>query len=109
MPLEPFTPEEEAALFDKVDTLSLAELESYIVSAKNSLGNRALEPTWRPRIELALVRAEGARVKAELVAAQLASQPPVAAPVAAPKAKSRAKAKAAVPANVDATTADEEE
>ena len=48
--MTPFTDEEQAALFARLDGLSVAELESYIGSAKNSLQNRALAPTWRPRI-----------------------------------------------------------
>ena len=94
-PMEPFTAEEETALYDKLDRLSVAELESYIGSARNSLGNRALNASWRPRIELALARAEIVHVREEAAAALLAAEPPpvVVAPVA--KAKRTTKAQKA--------------
>ena len=81
----------------------MSELEAYIGSAKSSLGNRALNATWRPRIELALKGAESAHVRAEAAAAQRAAEPPVAvtAPAPAPKAKKSAKA-----AKVKAETAE---
>jgi len=93
--MEPFTAEEETALYDKLDRLSVAELESYIGSARNSLGNRALNASWRPRIELALARAEIVHVREEAAAALLAAEPPpvVVAPVA--KAKRTTKAQKA--------------
>ena len=90
-PMEPFTSDEETALYDKLDRLSVAELEAYIGSAKNSLGNRALNATWRPRIELALKHAEIAHVREEAAAALLAAEPPMAVAVPAPKAKKTAK------------------
>jgi hypothetical protein len=83
-PLEPFTPQEEAALFDRLDALSVPQLESYIASARTSLENRALEPSWRPRVELGLGRAEAALLKGEAAAALLAASTPEAPP---PKAK----------------------
>jgi hypothetical protein len=93
--MDPFTAEEETALYDKLDRLSVAELESYIGSARNSLGNRALNASWRPRIELALARAEIVHVREEAAAALLAAEPPpvVVAPVA--KAKRTTKAQKA--------------
>ena len=97
-PMEPFTSDEETALYDKLDRLSVSELEAYIGSAKNSLGNRALNATWRPRIELALKHAEIAHVREEAAAALLAAEPPVVVAVPPPKAKrttKSAKAKAA--------------
>jgi hypothetical protein len=95
-PMEPFTPEEEQALFDKLDLLSIPALEEYIGSARTSLANKALAPTWRPRVELALKRAEQALQKGEAAAAVLAAQTPAPTPVVAavPKAK-RAPASAA--------------
>ena len=71
IPLEPFTPEEEAALFDKLDVLSIPELENYIGSAQNSLRNRGLDPSWRPRVAVGLQRAEIVLVR-ETAAAALA-------------------------------------
>ena len=90
-PMEPFTSDEETALYDKLDRLSVAELESYIGSAKNSLGNRALNATWRPRIELALKRAEIVHTREEAAAALIAAEPPVVVAVPAPKAKKMTK------------------
>ena len=67
--MEPFTTEEEASLVGRLDALSVSSLESYIGSAKNSLGNHSLALTWRPRIEFALRHAELALVKAVAAAA----------------------------------------
>jgi len=94
-PMESFTSEEEAALYERLDRLSLSELEAYIGSAKSSLGNRALNATWRPRIELALKGAESAHVRAEAAAAQRAAEPPVAVAAPAPAAKAKKSAKSA--------------
>ena len=94
-PMEPFTAEEETALYDKLDRLSVAELEAYIGSAKNSLGNKALNATWRPRIELALRRAEIVHVREEAAAALLAAEPPPVVPPAPVKAKRTTKAQKA--------------
>src|SRR5664279_3395567 len=101
-PMEPFTAEEETALYDKLDRLSVAELESYIGSARNSLGNRALNASWRPRIELALARAEIVHVREESAAALLAAEPPpvVVAPVAKVKRTTKAQ-KAALAEQAD--------
>ena len=101
-PMEPFTAEEETALYDKLDRLSVAELESYIGSARNSLGNRALNASWRPRIELALARAEIVHVREEAAAALLAAEPPavVVAPVAKAKRTTKAQ-KAALAEHAD--------
>ena len=90
-PMEPFTRDEEAVLFEKLDRLSVPELESYIGSARTSLGNRALDPTWRPRIEIALKRAEIVHLREEAAAAVLAAAPPVLAP---PPAKAKRASKA---------------
>ena len=93
-PLEPFTPEEQAALFDKLDMLSIPELENYIESAQNSLRNKGLEPSWRPRVAIGLQRAEIVLVREAAAAALRAESPPaeVAVPV---KAKAKAKKKPA--------------
>jgi hypothetical protein len=79
--MEPFTHDEEARLFEKLDRLSLPELQSYIGSAKTSLSNKSLDTTWRPRIEIALRRAETNQVREEATAvlAALAATPPPAA------------------------------
>ena len=105
--LEPFTPEEEAALYGKLDALSIAELESYVGSAQNTLQNKGLAPSWRPRVELGLQRAEAVLVRenAALAARAEAPAPEEVAPV--PKAK-KAKATAKEPAP-EATTEPETE
>lgn len=108
-PMDPFTSDEEAALFAKLDSLSVAELESYIVSAKNSLGNKALNATWRPRIEIALRHAEIAHVREEAAAAVLAAMPPAPEPPAPVKAKRTTKAqKAAAAAKEEAASSDDD-
>ena len=86
-PMEPFTNDEVQALYDKLDLLSVSALEDYIGSAKTSLSNRALAPSWRLRVELALTRAEIVLVREEAAAALAAESTPPPAPVAAPKAK----------------------
>lgn len=109
-PLEPFTPEEESALFDKLDLLSVAELENYIGLAQNSLRHKGLEPSWRPRVEIGLQRAEivlvreaaAAALKAEAAKAE-ALEPEVATPA---KAKAKAKSKSKKAAAAVATVAD---
>lgn len=101
VPLEPFTPEEEAALFDKLDVLSIPELENYIGSAQNSLRNRLLEPSWRPRVAVGLQRAEIVLVRESAAAALRAESPPEEAPVPV-KAKAKSRKKAVIAA-VEAT------
>lgn len=86
-PMEPFTADEVQALYDKLDLLSVPALEDYIGSAKTSLSNRALAPSWRLRVELALTRAEIVLVREEAAAALAAESAPPPAPVPAPKAK----------------------
>ncbi|HEY4958376.1 MAG TPA: hypothetical protein VII31_11225 [Caldimonas sp.] len=96
--MEPFTREEEAALFDKLDVLSIAELENYIGSAQNSLQNKGLAPSWRPRVEIGLQRAETVLVRETAAAALKAAEPPPEVVVVAAKTK---KAKAVVVAEPD--------
>ena len=88
--MEPFTLEEEKVLVDKLDALSVASLESYIASARASLGNNALAATWRPRIEFGARHAEQALAKAQAAAARDAIAPPPAATVVASKSKKAA-------------------
>lgn len=106
--LEPFTPEEEAALYSKLDALSIADLESYVGSAQNSLQNKGLAPSWRPRVELGLQRAEAVLVRENAALAARAEAPaPVVEAAPTPKAK-KAKATAKVAA-AEATTEPETE
>jgi hypothetical protein len=97
-PLEPFTDAEEAALGARLDGLAVSELESYLTSTRESLASRALEPTWRSRIEIGVRHAELALAKA-IVAAERAAAAALRAeeaPVApAPKTKRAAAAAAA--------------
>ena len=89
-PMEPFTLEEESALVDKLEALSVASLESYIASARAALGNNALAATWRTRIELGARHAEQALPKARAAEAIAAVALPRAAPVVASKSKKAA-------------------
>jgi hypothetical protein len=89
-PVEPFTPEEEKGLVDKLDALSVALLESYIASARAALGNNALAATWRPRIEFGARHAEQALTKAQAAAARDALALPVAAPAVVSKSRKAA-------------------
>jgi hypothetical protein len=93
-PLEPFTAEEESALFGKLDSLSIPELENYIGLAQNSLRNKGLEPTWRPRVAIGLQRAEIVLVREAAAQALRAEAPPPEVP-APTKAKAKSKKKAA--------------
>jgi len=105
-PVEPFTLEEERGLVDKLDALSVASLESYIASARASLANNALAPTWRPRIEFGARHAEVALTKAQAAAARDAIARPPAAPVVVPKPR---KAAAAAVADAQGEQAADEE
>ena len=88
--MEPFTAEEKAALFDRLDALTVPALESYIGSARASLGNKALAPTWRPRVELALLHAEAALARADGIAAAAEAKAERKPATPAPKAKKTA-------------------
>ena len=91
--MEPFTPEEERALVDKLGALSVASLQSYIASARAALGSKTLAVTWRPRIEFGASQAEQALVKAQAASAREALSSSLAAPVVVSKSR-----KAAAPA-----------
>jgi hypothetical protein len=103
-PMEPFTLEEERALVDKLDALSVESLQGYIASARAALGSKALTATWRPRIELGAGHAERALTKAQAAAARDAMSLPVAAPVVVSKSR---KAAAPVPDEESDQTGDE--
>ena len=90
-PMQPFTSDEEAALYARLDRLSGTELASYIGSAKSSLGNRALDPTWRPRVELALKHAELVYRREEEAAARIADEPSAKVPAPIAKVKKTAR------------------
>ena len=90
--MEPFTRDEERALVERLDALSMASLESYLASARSALANNALAPTWRPRIEFGARHAEQALAKAQAAAPPEAMAPPRAATPATAKAKKAAAA-----------------
>ena len=90
VPLLPFTAAEEEALVEKLDSMSVPALTHYVESAHLALANKALDPSWRPRVELGLLRAEAALSRETLRAAEAAEMPIV---TAAPAPKSKAKAK----------------
>ena len=75
-PMLPYTSEEEEALVQKLQGLTAPALVQYVEAAQSALGNSALAPTWRPRVELGLSIAQKALVKANAAAAAL---PPAAA------------------------------
>jgi|KBSMisStandDraft_5_1062788.scaffolds.fasta_scaffold56366_3 hypothetical protein len=94
-PLQPFTSEEECALVERLATMNAAALAHYTDCAQLALRNTALDPSWRPRVEIGLKHAEAAVVKeaaaaaiALEAAASAAASPPL--PVPAPtKAKAK--------------------
>ena len=84
-PLPPFTAEEELALAERLDAMDAAGLAHYVDSAQLALRNTALDPSWRPRVEIGLRYAEAAVIK-EAAAAPVIAEPHVDKPPAA-KAK----------------------
>lgn len=83
-PLPPFTADEELALAERIDTMDAAGLAHYVDSAQLALRNTALDPSWRPRVEIGLRYAEAAVIKE-------AAAPKVVEPTepAAPPAKAK--------------------
>jgi hypothetical protein len=86
-PMDPFTPEEEKALVDKLDALSVESLQGYIASARAALGSKALAATWRSRIEFGAGHAEQALTKAQAAAERDATALALAGAVVAPKSR----------------------
>jgi len=104
-PMEPFTLEEEKGLVERLDALPMAALESYLASARSALGNNALAPTWRPRIEFGARHAEQALAKAQSAgAADATARPRTTMPV-----PSKAKKTAAAVAEADPEEATDED
>ena len=85
-PLLPFTSDEESALVERLGAMDAAALNHYVDSARLALGNTALDPSWRPRVEIGLKHAEAAVIKE---AAAAASALEAAALVTPPPAKAR--------------------
>jgi len=88
-PLPPFTTEEELALAARLDAMDGPAL-AHVDSAQLALRNTALDPSWRPRVEIGLRYAEAAVLK-EAAALPAAVEAPEATPPAA-KAKKAAAA-----------------
>ena len=78
-PLLPFTEDEETALAAKLNALDPAALGHYVDSARLSLGNDALDPSWRPRIQFGLDQAEAVLLTQSLAPPAPAQEPPPAA------------------------------
>lgn len=66
--MEAFSEADIALLDEKLASLSMLELKSYIASTKSSLQNQALAASWRPRIEIGMQRAQEALVRGEAAA-----------------------------------------
>lgn len=110
IPLLPFTAAEEEALVEKLAGMDVSALTHYVESAHLALANKALDPSWRPRVELGLQRAEVALSREALRAAEAAEMPIVtAAPAPKPKARSKAKPKIDAEAEVEAEAEPEAE
>jgi hypothetical protein len=89
-PLLPFTSDEESALVERLAGMDGAALGHYVECAQLALRNNALEPSWRPRVEIGLKHAEAAVVKeahAAAMALEAGARAAAAAPVPAAKAK----------------------
>src|SRR3954447_17182035 len=84
-PLPPFTAEEELALVARLDAMDGAALAHYVASAQLALRNTALDPSWRPRVEIGLRYAEAAVLKEAAAVLEAGEVPEVTTP--APKAK----------------------
>ena len=85
VPLLPFTDDEQTALADKLTAMDSAALGHYVESARLALGNKALDASWRPRIQVGLDRAEAVLLSQSLLPPVVEAPPPVA--VKAAKAK----------------------
>jgi len=97
LPLLPFTDEEEAALSERLTAMDGVALGRYVESARLSLGNKGLDASWRPRIQIGLERAEAVLLAQSLLPPVVVEEEPAPAPKAAKAAKTSkaAKAKAA--------------
>jgi len=84
-PLPPFTADEELALAARLDAMDGPALAHYVDSAQLALRNTALDPSWRPRVEIGLRYAEAAVLKEAAAVLEAVEVPEVTAP--APKAK----------------------
>jgi len=90
-PLPPFTADEELALAARLDAMDGPALAHYVDSAQLALRNTALDPSWRPRVEIGLRYAEAAVLK-EAAALPAAVEEAVATPPATKTKKAAAAA-----------------
>jgi hypothetical protein len=92
-PLLPFTSDEESALVERLGTMDAAALAHYVDCAQFALRNTALDPSWRPRVEIGLKHAEAAVLKEAAAAAiALEAAAAVVAPSPAPAKSKKAEA-----------------
>jgi hypothetical protein len=89
-PLLPFTSDEESALVERLGAMDSAALSHYVESARLALGNTALDPSWRPRVEIGLKHAEAAVLK-DAAAAAVALEEAARATAATPPAPAKGK------------------
>ena len=88
-PLPPFTTEEELALAARLDAMDGPALAHYVDSAQLALRNAALDPSWRPRVEIGLRYAEAAALR-EAAAVPAAVEVAVPTPAASKTKKAAA-------------------
>src|SRR4051812_18909787 len=93
-PLLPFTEDEESALVARLGAMDAAALGHYVDSARLALGNTALDPSWRPRVEIGLKHAEAAVIKEAAAAASALEAAALATPPAPASAKTKKAAEA---------------
>jgi hypothetical protein len=89
-PLLPFTSDEESALVERLGSMDAAAIGHYVECAQLALRNTALDPSWRPRVEIGLKHAEAAALK-EAAAAALALEAAAAVAAAAPPVPAKGK------------------
>jgi hypothetical protein len=94
-PLLPFTSDEEAALVERLGNMDAAGLGHYVDCAQLALRNNALDPSWRPRVEIGLKHAEAAAALKEAAAAAIALEAAAAVAASAPAPAKAKKAAAA--------------
>ena len=93
-PLLPFTSDEESALVERLGAMDSAALGHYVDCARLALGNTALDPSWRPRVEIGLKYAEAAFVKEAAAAASALEAAALCPPTPAPSPAKGKKAEA---------------
>lgn len=79
VPLLPFTEDEQAALAERLAAMDSVALGHYADSARQALGNKALDASWRPRIQHGLAQAEAELARQALLEPVVAVDEPAAA------------------------------